>query len=104
MSFFHSVATGSAAISTTIDPQREFQLEEVRLHLSGAGGAANLTITVDSVSGAAYDVVLATQDMTAVTDYVYQPDRPHRFRNGDKIVIAWANGAGRTYGLEVVTS
>ena len=99
MSQFKDIATGNAAISKTITPGVPFALESILLHLSAAGGAANLTVTLDSGDGAAYDTVLLTQDMTLVTDLLWQPDRPIELESGDKIVIAWANGAGRTYGL-----
>lgn len=99
MSMMRQLATGNGAISDTVSPSGPFALESVSLHLSGAGGAGNLTVTLDADAGAAYDVVLLTQDMTAVTDLVWQPERPIEFGKDDKIVIAWANGAGRTYGL-----
>jgi hypothetical protein len=60
-----------------------------------------MTITINSGAGAAYDALLLSVDMTAVTDYVYQPTRPLVFEKGDTIDIAWANANGRTYGLEV---
>jgi hypothetical protein len=100
---FHR-ATGAIAIASTLDPVQTFQLEEFRLHLSAAGGAGNLTITLDAIAGAAYDTVLFTQDMTSVVDLHWQPTRPINFSNGDKLVIAWANASTRTYGLEIIWS
>jgi len=94
-------ATGIAAINETIIPSSAWQLDEIRVHLSAAGGAGNLTATIDADAGAVYDNVILTQDMTLVADLVYQPDRPMLFDSGDKFVIAWANANGRTYGLEV---
>jgi hypothetical protein len=96
-------ATGNAAINETINPItaiRGFELVEIRLHLSAAGGAGNLTITLDANAGAAYDAVLLTQDMTLITDLVWQPENPIPFDNGDKLIVAWDNANGRTYGLE----
>ena len=49
-------ATGSGAVSITINPERAWQLDEIRVHLSAAGGAGNLTVTLDANAGAAYDV------------------------------------------------
>lgn len=94
-------ATGSAALSATLAPGRAFQLLEVRIHLSAAGGAGNFTATVDANAGAPYDLNIITQDMTAVTDFVWQPDYPMHFDSGDKIDFAWTNAGGKTYGLEV---
>ena len=95
-------ATGSAAVATTVAPGAAFRLEEVRIHLSAAGGAGNLTVTLDSGTAAAYDAVLLTQDMTSVTDFVWKPTRPLEFTSAsDEIDVAWANSNTRTYGLEI---
>lgn len=95
-------ATGAVAIATTLAPAQSFRLVEVRVHLSAAGGAGDLTATVDAAAGAAYDINLLTQDMTALTDLIWQPDKPLQFESGDEIDFAWANGAGRTYGLTII--
>ncbi len=101
MSLFKSIATGAAAISKSVTPSGRGAFDSILLHLSAAGGAGNLTVTVDAVSGADYDTVLLTQDMTLVTDLFWQPDRPIELDSGDSIVIAWANAGGKTYGLTV---
>lgn len=99
----HDHATGSAAISYSLAPTNTEQILEVRIHLSAAGGAGNLTITHNSALGAAYDVNLLTQDMTAVQDLVWNPDGDfHELAPGDSFDIAWANANTRTYGLEVI--
>lgn len=95
-------ATGAVAIATTLAPAQAFRLVEVRIHLSAAGGAGNFTATVDAAAGAAYDINLITQDMTTVTNLIWQPERPIQFESGDEIDFAWANGAGRTYGLTII--
>ena len=94
-------ATGAAAVDMTIAPGVAWQLESIRVHLSAGGAATNLTATVDAGAGAAYDVVIATQDMNGVTDYIYKPDFPIPFGPDDELVIAYANGGGATYGIEV---
>jgi len=101
MSIMKSTTTGAAAIATTITPTAASAIDSMMLHLSAAGGAGNLTFTIDAIAGAAYDTVLLTQDMTAVTDLYWQPDRPIELDSGDKIVVAWANAGGKTYGLTV---
>ena len=100
----HSRATGAAAINHTLTPTTQFQLNEVRVHLSAAGGAADLTVTLTAAAGVAYNQVLLTQDMTLVTDLILLPVQPHDFVAGDAIVVAWANGSTRTYGLDVIWS
>jgi len=92
--------TGAAAISHTISPEKAFELVEIKLHLSTAGGAGNLTVTFDANAGTEYDTTLLTQDMTLITDLLWQPETPISCDMGDKIVIAWANANNRTYGLE----
>lgn len=94
-------ATGTGNIATTVSPGVAWQLEEVGLHLSAAGGANSFTITVDDGDGSAYDVVLLSEDMTLLTDFFWQPTRPLLFGATTAIVCAWTNGSGRTYGLKV---
>ena len=100
----HTRATGAAAVAIALAPNIHFQLNEVRIHLNGAGGAGDLTITLNALAGAAYDVVLLTQDMTLVTDIILLPAQPHDFVVGDVVEIAWANGSTRTYGIDVIWS
>lgn len=94
-------ATGSAAVAMEVNPARPFQLEGMKIHLSAAGGAGNLTITLDSGVGAAYDAVLLTQDMTSVVDYLWVPTRPIKCTHAsDHLDIVWANANSKTYGIE----
>ena len=98
---FHR-ATGAVAIASTLAPGVAWQLESIRVHLSAAGGAGDLTATLDHGAGAPYDVVILTQDMTALTDYVWNMERPMELGADDELDIAWANGSTRTYGLEII--
>jgi len=94
-------ATGAAAVSMTVTPTAKWWLYEIRIHLSAAGAAGNLTATIDNSAGTAYDINLVTQDMTSVTDLVWQPEQPMLFALGDKLLISWTNASTRTYGIEV---
>jgi len=101
---FHK-ATGVAALASTLAPAVAFQIIEIRIHLSAAGGAVGavgFTGTLDSATNAAYDYQLFSEDMTLLTDFVYQPSQPLYFEAGDEIDFAYANGSTRTYGLTVV--
>ena len=98
---FHR-ATGAVAIASTLAPSTDWQLEGIRVHLSAAGGAGSLTATIDSGVNAVYDIVLLTQDMTAVINLVWAPERPMVFSDGDELDIAYANANTRTYGLEIL--
>lgn len=95
--------TGAADVAATLAPGAAFELREIRVHLSAAGGANNLTVTADSGLGAAYDVVHLTQDMTSVVNLciIFQPEEK-MFGATDELDFAWTNGSTRTYGLEVV--
>lgn len=93
--------TGAGAVAYTLKPGAKFRLKEIRVHLSAAGGAGNLTATVDAAAGAAYDAVVYSQDMASVTDLFYQPTFPIQFEAADEVDFAWPNASSRTYGLSV---
>ena len=98
---FHR-ATGGVAIASTLAPGVGWQLESVRVHLSAVGGAGSMTAILDHGAGAAYDLVLLTQDMTALTDYIWTAERPLEFDADTELDFAYANANTRTYGLEVI--
>lgn len=99
--YYKDTATGSAALAKTITSSGAWRLDSVRVHLNAVGAGGDLTVTLDAIAGAAYDVVLFTQDMTAVTDLVWIPDREIILTASDELDVAWANAGGKTYGLEV---
>jgi len=101
MAVFTQTATGAAVVAVTATPSNAAALDLVSVHLSAAGGGGDLTVTLDAAAGAVYDVVLLTQDMTAVTNLLWQPDRPIELAPGDKVVVAWANAGTKTYGILV---
>lgn len=101
-------ATGAEAINLLFDPGlspgNNFQLEEITLHLSAAGGnQENLTIDIVYKEGAVYTWRAVTQDMAAVIDYQYLPTRPLELWNSDKILIQYANTNSRTWGIMIKT-
>jgi len=112
MSVMTARATAAnAAVAMVIAPGYQFQLEEVRIHLSAVGGAGVLTVTEDSGLGATYDTILVAQDMTAVQNWTWIPARPLRFTytdgtvaTSDHIDIAWANAGNLAYGIQVFYS
>jgi len=98
-------ATGAVAMSETLTPGYAFELKEVRLHLSAAGGTAseNFTITEDAYEGAAYDAVHFSYDMETASDVVQTYyNREKHFGSGDALVFAFANANTRTWGLKVI--
>lgn len=72
----------------------------VRVHLSAAGGANTMYVKTDSAAGPEYDMVLGSQDMTAVTDKVFSLGEVLRAVDG--LTITWTNASSRVYGIEVI--
>jgi len=95
--------TGNGAITTSLTPDVPIVLDSVRLHLSAAGGAVeNFTITIDSATDAAHDVLLFSQAMAAKQDVFWQPIEPIPIVNNDVIDFYYKNSNGRTFGLEII--
>jgi len=97
-------ATGTGAISTSTAIAAEWKLLQVIVHFSSAPTTSqNLTMTLDSVTGAAYDTVLysVNPSLSSATDLVYTPDNYMKFYTGDELVIAFTNTDGRTFGLTI---
>jgi hypothetical protein len=59
---------------------------------------------MDAGAGSAYDALIYSKDMTAVTDDVFIPAQPMTFNAADELDIAWANAGTKTYGIEVIHS
>jgi len=96
-------ATGAAAIVSALTPTGPIVLDSVKLHLSAVGGAVeDFTVTINSVTDPAYDVLLFSQAMLAVQDIFWQPERPIAIVNSDVVDFYFKNANGRTYGLEVL--
>ena len=103
---YYVTGTGDIAATMPAMPTNNvssIELVSIRLHLSAVGGANIFTATLDSHLGAEYDTVLLTQDMTSVTN-LFQTYLPgEAILDGETdLVIAWTNGSGRTYGLEIL--
>ena len=98
------VETGAEAINLTFNPGSSFQLEEITLHLSAAGGQAeDLTIDIQYKEGAVYTYRCATVAMNAVIDYQFLPTRPLELWDGDTILIKYTNTNSRVWGLVIKT-
>jgi hypothetical protein len=78
-------------------------LKQITAHLDAVGSAGDMTVTINSANGSAYDTVLDTQDMSTETDYVFTPgeDGWIKLFPGDKIGIAWANSSNTIAGVTV---
>jgi len=92
--------TGAGAIAKTTAFAKKFRLRSISGHASGAVVEA-LTITLDSLTGAAYDALIQTV-AAGWTDFVWIPDGETIFEAGDEIAIACANSGGATYGIDII--
>lgn len=101
--FVAETPAGSETVKVALAPGFTFELLEIDLHLGVAGAnVEDLTLTLDSAFGAAYDAVLITKAMNTVQDYVYLPGDDRRyFHQNDILRFAWANAGSKTYGLIV---
>lgn len=94
--------TGNTAIAESYEIKQDTMLQEVRIGLNQAGASGTLIVSLDSVQGSAYDVVLLSQSMALVTSLVWQPDESIPLVDGDKVIVTWANAGSAIYGLEVI--
>ena len=101
---FHIFQDGSANIHYEFAPGRAFQLVEVRLHLSAAGGANSFTTTLQSQAGPEHNIVVNTQDMTSESDELFQPTRPVPFIKNDSLLFEWTNASSLRWGLEIIVT
>lgn len=104
-------STGSADMNATFTLDVRYRLVFVRCHFTGTSGTAPMTISLDSVSGSAYDTLLYT-----LTRVGFNRDAHFRipaaesvdpsawtFQTGDAVRIQWTNpdSGNITWGLEV---
>ena len=104
--FFGKTTTATGATAINHSHVLATSSYTITLHLSAAPTTSgNLTVTVDSTSGAAYDTLLYSRDLAAapaITDLVLT-DIESVFTAGDTLVVAYANADGRTYGLQITS-
>ncbi len=83
-----SRATSTGAMAEALSPAATYKLHYVMVHYSGAASTNSFTVTLDSGSGAAYDVLLHSTTLSSTTDIIFQPTNPYTFLNGDEIDVA----------------
>jgi len=89
----------AAALSYTTTLTRKFRLKNIEFHASVVI-TETITITRDSVNGAAYDTILRKKSLVGEQNYNYDPEKEIVFQAGDKIKITCtnANTTGTLYG------
>lgn len=87
---------------------RGFKLIFVRVHFRGAGGTADLTLSLDSHAGEEFDVTLYVAkargvgaDVNLVVPTLEQVDpSPWAFDRDDKLRVQWTNPAATLWAIE----
>ena len=101
--YFTHTATGAAALSSTLDPDKNWVLVNIRFHLDANGANEDFTVTEDADEGAAFDTVLLLQSMLQEQDLFQHYEHPGvPFKRGDKLIFAFPNGGNDTFGLKVI--
>ena len=96
---------GTETVRIVLSSGYPFELLEVKLDITGAAPttAENLTITRDAAAGAYWDGLVRAKPMAGVTNWEWNiRDTPLRYNADDKLIFAWANSDGKTWGLEVI--
>lgn len=99
-------ATGAAAIALSAAAEKSTIIQSVALHLDAAPTTSeDLTITLNSALGAAYDTLLYSLDLSvsSVTDLFWQPATDLVLQPGDSLDIAYTNTDTGTYGLQIIS-
>ena len=88
----------AAALNMVTTFDKGFRLDQVILNASVAI-TETITITVDTKTGANYDVVLVSRALIAETEYVFRPQGEAHFVQGDQIrvQVTNANTTGTVY-------
>ena len=99
-----ATAKGAGAMNETLTPNGAWELKEVRLHLSAAGGTSeNFSIIENAGEGSAYNVVHLATDMETASDVVqsFYHEEKH-FSQNDSVNFTYTNTGSRTWGLKVI--
>ncbi len=104
-------ASGSTDIGHTFWLDNKFRLVFVRCHFVGTSGAAALAISLDSVTGSAFDAKLFTVSQAGIGADVFlrigaddtREPSAWTFQSGDRIRIDWTSPdlGNINWGLEV---
>ena len=99
---FVGTGAGPVAVSAEAPSGQSYRLVSVTVHFSAAPAAAgSLTVTLDAAEGADHDVLLQTESMVGLTDYVWLPEQDYLIMPGDAVDVAYANPDSRVYGVRI---
>ena len=103
MSFRHAIASEGGAIDLDTGPLTGPQtLSAILVKVDTAPTTSeSLTVTLDSVDGSQYDVVIYSKDLISTTDVVVT-DISLPLAKGDGLTVAYTNTDSRTMGVRLV--
>jgi len=102
LKYFTFFATGSTTLAEAFNPARDWELDKIRIHMSGAYSAvAYFTINMSHHLGSQYDELLLSQAMLGVQDVLFQPEPKLIYHHNDTLQISMNNALVNTFGLEV---
>ena len=85
----------------TVPVGMTYQVISVSVNLNIAPTTSeDLTITINSISGSAYDILVYSLDLAAgsTTDLLWQPDEDLYLVGGDSLDVDYTNTDGNTFG------
>lgn len=98
-SFYASGGT-NGAVSESLSPAGgPFRLHEIRLHFSVIfASTEDFVVRLSAVKGSAHNVVLISQAISDVYDYVWQDSFGMLFLSDDQLVLGWSQASGVNIG------
>lgn len=101
--FVAETPAGTETVKVAAVAKKAFKFLGFRLHLSAAVAQADVfKITLDADKGAAWDIVLYSNDLNSETDVEYiNSNKDLPFEADDILRFAWPNADSRTFGLEI---
>ena len=100
---YDATGTGTVDVNHSGGPYGR-KLKELRFHLSGAATTSeSFTLSIDSGSGTAYDVLILSEDMQGETDVFYMPENPIPLTSAvDAFSVQYTNTDSLTWGLQLI--
>lgn len=94
MQYFIYYTDGNSDMDEDLAPEKAFELDSVKLHLSVANASVvDFIMTLSSILGSAHDCTYLSQAMEGLTNVFWLVERPMIFLYGDTI----------NFGLSMVT-
>lgn len=100
-----AVGSGTSAIAVSSPSNSRHAIHAVTANWNTAPTTSqSITVTLNSVEGAAYDTILRKEDPSvgSVVDYSFEWDNPLRVQLGSTIDVAYTNTDSRTVSVEII--